>query len=137
CLTGRPPFRGQTVMDTIVSVVNDPVPALPPTVPSPLQAICQRCLQKQPQDRYPTAQALADDLRRYLAGQRVAAFVALPAPAVAGRPSPTGWLLGVLALAVLALVAYGAYRMMRGPAQEGQRQQETVEPGFRLPDDPG
>src|SRR5262249_46246238 len=49
CLCGRPPFQGESAMDTIISVVQDPVPTLPQTIPPALQAICQRCLQKKPQ----------------------------------------------------------------------------------------
>jgi serine/threonine-protein kinase len=67
CLTGLPPFQRVTPIDTIFAVLNDPAPELPPAVPERLRAICRRCLRKEPQDRYPTAEALAEDLERYLA----------------------------------------------------------------------
>lgn len=70
-LTGRPPFREATVADTIRQVVEqEPTPPSQwePSVPRKLEAIYMKCLAKDPKDRYPypSAQALADDLRRYL-----------------------------------------------------------------------
>ena len=70
CLTGRPPFRGETSVATLMQVVNDrPTPPgrLRPGVPPALDAVCLRCLEKDPARRYPTARALADDLDRVLA----------------------------------------------------------------------
>jgi WD40 repeat protein/tRNA A-37 threonylcarbamoyl transferase component Bud32 len=69
-LTGRPPFRAETAVETIRQVVElEPVPArrLNPTVPRELETICAKCLEKEPARRfYRTAQELADDLGRYL-----------------------------------------------------------------------
>jgi serine/threonine-protein kinase len=62
-----PPFQRVTAIDTVFAVLNDLAPELPATVPEQLRAICRRCLQKEPRDRYPTAAALADDLERFLA----------------------------------------------------------------------
>jgi serine/threonine protein kinase/tetratricopeptide (TPR) repeat protein len=73
-LTGVPPFRGETALDTLYQVVNRsprPPSELQPTVPRELEAICLRCLEKVPAARYPTAAALADDLERYLAANPV------------------------------------------------------------------
>jgi tetratricopeptide (TPR) repeat protein/tRNA A-37 threonylcarbamoyl transferase component Bud32 len=75
-LTGQPPFRGTTVMDTLHQVMfGEPVPPvqLRPDVPRDLQVICLKCLEKDIQKRYHTAEALADDLRRYLSGQPIQA----------------------------------------------------------------
>jgi serine/threonine protein kinase/WD40 repeat protein len=72
CLTGRPPFRAATLLETLLQVVANP-PARPsrlrPGVPAPLEAICLRCLRKKPGQRFPSAAALADALRRFCEGQ--------------------------------------------------------------------
>jgi serine/threonine protein kinase len=76
CLTGRPPFRAATALDTILQVVSDePVPPrrLNSKVPRDLEVICTHCLQKAPAARYPRAADLADDLRRMLAGDPISA----------------------------------------------------------------
>src|SRR5262249_54525896 len=61
-LTGRPPFRAATVLDTLEQVCNqEPVTVtrLQPQVPCDLETICMKCLQKDAQKRYLTAEALA------------------------------------------------------------------------------
>ncbi len=75
-LTGRPPFRADTLMETVVQVLeHEPTPPgqLVPDVPPDLELICLRCLEKNPESRYPTAAALADDLERFLRDEDVEA----------------------------------------------------------------
>jgi WD40 repeat protein len=76
CLTGRPPFKAATPLDTMMQVVSDdPVPPrqLQSKTPRDLETICLKCLLKDAARRYATAGALADDLRRFLAGEPIAA----------------------------------------------------------------
>jgi len=114
-LTGRPPFHAPTAMETLAQVkYNDPVPPsqVQPGLPRDLETICLHCLEKAPTRRYGTAEALAEDLRRHLAGETIRARSAsiwerglkwsrrYPALATA---------LGVTTAAVILLLAGGFY----------------------------
>ena len=110
-LTGRPPFKGETPAETIRQVIDDePVPPsrLVPRLPRDLETICLKCLHKEPQKRYDSAQALADDLNRFLAGEpirpRRTSFRDRTLKWVKRKPARAG----IVALSLLSALAAGA-----------------------------
>ncbi|HVJ66413.1 MAG TPA: serine/threonine-protein kinase [Caulifigura sp.] len=74
-LTGRPPFRSDSPLNTLFAVLETE-PTLPRkldrTIPAELERICLRGLEKSPERRYPTAAAMADDLQRFVDGEPIA-----------------------------------------------------------------
>jgi hypothetical protein len=128
CLTGRPPFKGATVLDTLDQVrTREPVPPsqLQPKVPRDLETICLKCLQKEPHKRYASAEALAEDLRRFGAGEPVVARplgrMGRAAKWVRRRPAQAA-LLGLTALTLAGVAVGGA--LFAWQAREGRRQAE-------------
>lgn len=75
-LTGRPPFDGESVIQTVMMVRRDQ-PVAPsqinPHVPRDLETICLKCLEKEPKHRFASAAELSRDLKRYLTGRPVKA----------------------------------------------------------------
>jgi tetratricopeptide (TPR) repeat protein/tRNA A-37 threonylcarbamoyl transferase component Bud32 len=119
-LSGRPPFRGTTIWETLDQVrTQDPVPPgrLQPKVPRDLETICLKCLHKEPARRYATALDLARDLQCFLEGRPIQAR---PVSAwgrayrwARRRPAQAG-LVAAIGLAVLAgttgAVFYALYK---------------------------
>jgi serine/threonine-protein kinase len=112
-LTGRPPFQGTTLLETLQQVQKlDPVPPkrLQPTIPFDLQTICLKALEKEPAKRYATAGALADDLRRFQAGEPILARPVSRRERVwkwtKRRPALAG-LIAVSALAIVSVIVLG------------------------------
>jgi serine/threonine protein kinase len=115
CLTGRPPFRGASTLDTLDQVRHQEV--IPPRlfeakIHRDLETICMTCLRKDPLKRYPSAIELADDLRRYLRGDPIKAqrpgMLETTKEWMRQRPRATGWLAvaGLVVVAIMAGVSY-------------------------------
>src|SRR5581483_4627065 len=126
-LTGRPPFRGATPLETLEQVRHaEPAPPARsrPQVPRDLQTICLKCLAKEPAGRYHSALALAQDLERFLAGE---AILARPEGALArlrrrARRNPMAGAAALLLL-VAALLGYAAWRGYLAREVAGLRQE--------------
>lgn len=76
CLTGYPPFRGDSLQETLLKVrEHEPVPLrlMGFSIPRDLETICLKCLEKDPARRYATARELSDDLTRFLNGEAISA----------------------------------------------------------------
>ncbi len=112
-LTGRPPFRAATSWQTLHQVVSaDPVPPRSlAVVPRDLEIICLKCLAKDPARRYASAQALADDLHRFLANKPILArpvgWVERTGKWARRQPALAGFV-ALLFLLVLALLGEAA-----------------------------
>jgi WD40 repeat protein len=139
-LTGRPPFKSATDLDTMLQVISEEpvsVRRLQPKVPRDLETVCHKCLHKDPTKRYASAAALAEDLRRFAAGEPV---TARPLGGVAravrwARRRPA--LVAVMALGVVAGVAgligvqlareRTQMEIMRGLRDEAERNKEEAD----------
>jgi WD40 repeat protein len=147
-LTGRPPFLAETVLDILVQVrAAEPVPPgqLRARLPRDLETICLKCLHKDPARRYGSAQALAEDLRRFLAGEPIQArpvgWVERALKWVKRRPV-TAALLGVSVTAVLvvlgvvggfSVVVYGQKQLVDQQNQAlGEKNQEVEQKNTEL-----
>ncbi len=126
-LTGRPPFRAETILETQRQVINvDPVPParINASVPRDLETICLKCLNKQPSRRYATAGELANDLQRFLRHEPIHARTVSRSERTLRwvRRNPAITALAISAMALIGLaVAFG----FREYAASEQRQAET------------
>jgi serine/threonine-protein kinase len=128
CLTGKRPFDGRTTIETLKRI-PDSEPAPPRTlnsaIPADLEAICLKCLEKDPAQRYSSALALADDLERYRLGQAVSAqppgFWDWLALMLRTRPEPNlkySWRASIVGGAVILLTHVAIFGLIQanGPA---------------------
>src|SRR5262249_32902472 len=145
-LTGQPPFRGETAGDVLRRVPDDePGPPRRPRGGGPrdLESICLKCLDKEPGRRYPSAAALAEDLRRFRTGHPVQAR---PAGALRRawrwarrNPAQAAWM-GLAAGLLLLLAAGGVVaavwldeRRQKAEAAGLAERQELVEAALAPP----
>jgi tetratricopeptide (TPR) repeat protein len=126
-LTGRPPFRAGSVLETLEQV-RDREPEAPashnPRADRDLQAVCLKCLAKRPEQRYGSAAALAEDLERWLGGRPIQARPVPAAarlwrwcrrnPALAGLSATAG----VAVLVALTALAVGTWLTWRESDQK-------------------
>jgi hypothetical protein len=114
CLSGRLPFKGGDVLETLELIRKRPAPPLRLAGEAALERLCLRCLEKDP-ERRPSAGELADELDRLASG-------AVP-PAVPRRRTwaVAAGLIGAMALAVVLL----GWRLWPGSGEAGQRSEET------------
>jgi WD40 repeat protein len=130
-LTGRPPFKAGDWVETVLQVLSDEpvaVRRLQPKVPRDLETICHQCLEKDPKRRYASAEALAEDLRRFGAGEPVSArpvgAVGRAAKWAGRRPAIAGLLTAVALVAAVGvggiLWAYGEAVWQRDRARDAK-----------------
>jgi serine/threonine-protein kinase len=133
-LTGRPPFRGTSLWETVSQVkTQDAVSPrqLQPGIPLDLETICLKCLQKEANKRYGSAAHLAEDLRRFLAGEAILARP-LSSPERLWRWCRRNpWLAALGSAAALLLAAWAIsstflYLVIRGEMQETERQRQIA-----------
>jgi serine/threonine-protein kinase len=127
-LTGRAPFRAATAAETLMQVLSrEPVPPsrLNTAVPRDVDTICLKCMEKDPKQRYPTALALAEDLRRFLRNEPIAARPVGPLGRGLRwtRRNPTGAALLATALALVGLAIASGFWLQR---QQAERREERA-----------
>ncbi len=142
CLAGKPPFKGNTVIETL-ELVQKQDPVAPskanPRIPVDLETIALKCLRKEPENRYASAGELADDLRRYRRGEPVVArpvgqlerawFWCRRNPAIASLTAgiAISLVIGALVALSLAIFAFDRASLAESHAKEASKAREEAD----------
>lgn len=133
-LSGKPPFEGDSTVEVLAKVIHeDPVPVRHhnPQLPVDLETIVQKCLQKEPERRYETAEALSQDLGRFLDGEPILARPASWAYRAKKRIQKypvVSVVLTIAFLTVISLIGFSTWTWLRTQAQsrlENEFEQEV------------
>lgn len=131
-LTGRPPFRGETMMETLQQVVQkEPVPPAQhnPQIDRDLGTICLKCLEKEPGARYHSAEELALDLERWLRKEPVTARPVKPLERLAKwarrRPAIAGLSAGLVVVTLAGMLAV-VYQWRQAEAARAKAEASTL-----------
>ena len=134
CLAGRPPFKGRTVFETLDQVrtrdVTEPS-AFSPGVPLDLDTICLKCLRKEPESRYSSAAALADELARFRQGEPILARpvgrLEWSLKWVKRNPLAAQLLVGLVCLSLIAFVMVSWSYIVARSSLQSARENERAE----------
>jgi eukaryotic-like serine/threonine-protein kinase len=102
--TGKPPFRGETGFELTSAILNQPLPRLPSSIPAPLAGVIDRCLAKEPEERYQQSTEVRAALEAVASGQAGTAWRVVLRRR---RRLLVGTAAGALALVVVAAVLFG------------------------------
>jgi len=130
-LTGRPPFQAENIIELLQKVVNvdvEPPRQKHPEIPRDLETIVLKALDKDPERRYMTAQALAADLQRFLEGEPIQARPASLTYRIRKRLAKRKAFVGVVGAAVAAVVLLTAAFAIRiaGDRAESRAREEAM-----------
>jgi tetratricopeptide (TPR) repeat protein len=136
-LTGRQPFTGETAIEILMKASRSPVPR-PTTVIKPgsnpaldgaIENICLKALAKNPKDRYPTAEAFAQDLSRWISGEVVKVVPPTTRKVYRAPQSKAKLYIGAGALVLVLGAALGAWLFLRSPDEALVRAQALFRGG--------
>ncbi len=124
-LTGEPPFTGKTAQAILSAQVLEkpkPVTDIRPSVPAPLVALIDRCLEKNPADRWQSAEEILKELEAIATPSGgITPTTTRPVKAVAPAATPVAaqrgfprWAIGAIAAVVIAAAAFGGWKMLAG-----------------------